>query len=112
PSRHASRHAHSAASLAWPYASCGLGTVVGSTGVLAGTPNTALHEVGTNLRTPTALAASSSTRVPSTLTVRNSAGSLASGTWATLWYTMSHPATAAPTASASRMSPCTNPTPS
>ena len=29
PSAAARRHAHSAASLAWPYASCGRGTVVG-----------------------------------------------------------------------------------
>ena len=36
-------------------------------------------------------AASSSTRVPSTLTVRSSSWSLASGTWATLWNTTSTP---------------------
>ena len=46
----ARRHAHSAASLAWPYASCGRGTVVGSTGFDSGMPNTALDDVCTTLR--------------------------------------------------------------
>ena len=42
--------------------------------------------------------AASRTRVPSTLTVRSRWGSLASGTWATLWYTTSTPSTASRTA--------------
>ena len=53
------RHAHSAASLAWPYASCGWGTVVGSTGFDSGTPNTALDDVCTTLATPASAHASS-----------------------------------------------------
>ena len=52
PFETASRHAHSAASLAWPYASTGEGTVDGRTGFTAGTPNTALDEMCTTLLTP------------------------------------------------------------
>jgi hypothetical protein len=43
-------------------------------------PNTALDDVCTTFDTPRLRQASRSTRVPSTLTVRNSSASLASGT--------------------------------
>jgi hypothetical protein len=70
--------------LAWPYASAGEGTVVGSTGLLRGTPNTALLDVCTTLPTPARRQCCSSSAVPSTLTVRSSSSSFANGTWATL----------------------------
>ena len=71
PCAAASRQAHSAASLAWPYASTGMGMVVDSTGFEAGMPNTALDDVCTTLCTPARLAWSNSNVVPSTFTLRS-----------------------------------------
>ncbi len=82
----------------------------GSTGLLAGIPNTALDEVWTTFDTPAASQARNKTLVPSMLTERSNSGSLASGTWATLWNTTSIPAHASATVAGSRMSPRINST--
>ena len=61
------------------------------TGLCSGMPNTALDDVCTTLATRASRAATSTLAVPPTFTSSNSARSLASGTWATLWKTTSTP---------------------
>ena len=81
---------------AWPRRRprAGRGAVVLVDRIRSGTPNTALDEVCTTLRTPAARAASRSVRVPPPLTDQKARRSLASGTCATLWWTTSTPSQA------------------